>query len=184
MAIPIKEIKEGCCDNDLGSLGLTVIDGDALDNVKPTCDKIIECPDKYILVEEKSFLLGFLHRCCQELRVDFETYKYKNVDTIYLKMSDLTELIHILDPDVKDKILAQTVTDLFLSSLEKVSNTTFILATKFDCVKAENKKIFYLYCKSGKAVDTIMSVWMSSYNRKKKVFIECTDLKNYLQRCC
>ena len=183
MAIPIKQIKEGCCDSDLNSLCLSIIDGDALDKVNPTCDKIVECRDKYVLVEEKSLLLGFFMRCCQELHKNLETYKYDNSGVTYLKISDVITLIHTLDVNVKERILAENTTHLLNSSLNKVSHTTHILATRFNSNKTANMPIFYLYCNSGKPIDRIMSAWLSR-NNKKQVFIECTDLKSYLQRCC
>lgn len=179
MAIPIKQIKEGCCDSDLNSLSLSIIDGDALDNANPTCDKIIECRDKYVLVEEKSLLLSFFDKCCRECSKDFETYKYDNSGVTYLKISAVIALIHTLDVNVKERILAENTTHLLNSSLNKVSHTTHILATKFNSTKTANMPIFYLYCNSGKPIDRIMSTWLS--RDRKSVFIECADLKSYLQ---
>ena len=178
MAIPITKIQEGCCDNDLSCLGLNIIDGDALDRVGSTCDKIIECNDKYILVEEKSLLLGFFNACLKELNRDLEAYKYDNNGIVYLKINDVITLIQSLDKNVKERILAENITHLLTSSLKKVSNTTHILAMKLDNTKTANMPIFYLYCNSGKPIDGIMSTWLS--RNRKSVFIECADLKKYL----
>ena len=60
MGIPLTRIKQNCCDSHLSTY--TIIDGDSLDNSGSTCDKIIECIDKYILIEEKSMSFGFSSR--------------------------------------------------------------------------------------------------------------------------
>lgn len=177
MAIPISIIQEGCCDTDLNQF--TIIDGDALDSVGSTCDKIIECSDKYILVEEKSLLFGFLNACCLEMGEDLENYKYDNNGIIHLKISDVISSIQSLNTNIKEKLLAENITSLLSSSLKKVSNTTHILATKLDSSKTANMPIFYLYCNSGKPIDLIMSTWLS--RNRRNVFIECSDLKSYLQ---
>ena len=179
MAIPIKKIKEGCCDHDLSCLdGLSVMNGDSLDTVNPTCDKVIVCQDKYVLVEEKSLLLGFFDKCCRESGENFETYKYEDDGEVYLRISDLIAYINTLNINVKERILAENIQALMNSSLSKVSHTTHILATRFDNNKTANMPIFYLYCNSGKPIDMIMSTWLS--RDRKSVFIECADLKNYL----
>lgn len=176
MAIPIAKIKEGCCDSDLGQF--TIIDGDNLDSIGSTCDKIIECSDKYILVEEKSLLFGFFNRCFKELNINLETYKYEDNGIIYLRISDVIESIQTLDINIKERILAENILSLLSTSLKKVSNTTNILATQYNSSKTANMPIFYLYCNSGKPIDRIMSTWLS--RNRKNIFIECKDLKNYL----
>lgn len=177
MAISIANIQEKCCDNDLSQF--TIIDGDVLDNVGSTCDKIIECSDKYILVEEKSLLFGFFNLCFKELNIDLETYKYNNNGLMYLRITDVILQIQSLSRDVKERILAENIASLLSTSLKKVSNTTHLLATQHDSAKTANMQIFYLYCNSGKPIDMIISTWLS--RDRKNVFIECNDLKNYLQ---
>lgn len=177
MAIPIANIQEGCCDNNLSDF--TIIDGDALDSVGSTCDKIIECSKKYILVEEKSLLFGFFNLCFKELNIDLEEYKYIESGIIYLKISDVISKVQTLNIDTKEKLLAENIAHLLTSSLKKVSNTTHILATQRDSSKTANMPIFYLYCNSGKPIDKIMSIWLS--RSRKNVFIECHDLTEYLE---
>ena len=177
MGIPLKSIKEGCCDNSL--VNFTIIDGDELDFIGSTCDKIIECDDTYILVEEKSLLFGFFNACFKEISLDIEEYKYENNDIIYLNIDDVIEKINDIDIEVKKRLLSENITNLLSSSLKKVSNTTHLLATQFENTKTANMPIFYLYCNSGKPIDTLMALWLSRY--KKNIFIECNDLKNYLQ---
>ncbi len=178
MAIPIANIQQGCCDSDLSQF--TIIDGDALDSVGSTCDKIIECSDKYILVEEKSLLFGFFNLCCNEESQNLEHYKYEQDGTIYLRITDVINLINDIDIEIKKRLFSENIANLLSSSLHKVSNTTHILATKFDNTRTANMSIFYLYCNSGKPIDRIMGVWLSRY--KKNVFIECHALKALLQQ--
>jgi len=174
VGIPLKSIKQGCCDNHL-----RFVDGDLLDNVGSTCDKIIECDDKYILVEEKSLLLGFFNLCLNEINLDMEDYKYEEKSITYLRIDDILEIIHTIDTEIKKRLLSENMTNLLLSSLKKVSNTTHILATQFDNTKTADMPIFYLYCNSGKPIDRVISSWLS--RNRKNIFIECNDLKNYLQ---
>ncbi|MEA2018240.1 MAG: hypothetical protein U9N59_07315 [Campylobacterota bacterium] len=177
MAIPISNIQEGCCDTDLNQY--TIIDGDSLDRIGSTCDKIIECHNQYILVEEKSLLFSFFNSCCNEMSQDLETYKYETHGITYLRITDVVNQINTLNIEVKKRLLAENINDLLFSSLKKVSNTTHILDTKFNSAKADKMQTFYLYCNSGKPIDLIMSTWLS--RNRKNIFIECNDLKAYLQ---
>ena len=178
MAIPISNIQEGCCDIALNSF--TVHDGDSLDSVGSTCDKIIECRNTYILVEEKSLLFSFFDKCCKELDKDLETYKYREEEITYLKINEVMTLVHTLSEDVKKRVLAENLATLLMTSGKKVSNTTQILcrSSNFNSEKAKNMPIFYLYCKSGKPIDRIMSSWLS--RNRKNIFIECSVLTNKL----
>lgn len=184
MAIPIANIEEGCCDNDLSNF--TIIDGDALDRVGSTCDKIIECNDKYILVEEKSVILAFLNNCCKEADINIDNdynfinnYKPINSGIEYISISTIVnEIIHTMNEDIKKRILSETIVNMISTSAKKASNTTDILNKQFDNTKTAKMQIFYLYCNSGKPIDRIMSTWLSRY--KKNLFIECQALKRLL----
>lgn len=179
MAIPISNIQEGCCDIAFNSF--TVHDGDSLDSVGSTCDKIIECRDTYILVEEKSLLFSFFDKCCKELDKDLETYKYMEEGVTYLEIDEVMTLIHTLSEDVKKRILAENLATLLMTSAKKASNTTQILCTNpdFNSEKTKNMPIFYLYCKSKKPIDRIMSNWLS--RDRKNIFIECSALRSKLE---
>ena len=178
MGIRLDKLKEGCCDKYPSAL--SYLDGDDFDANRATCDKIIECDDKYILVEEKSFLLGFFNACCKEAS--------KNLDSFMDSGIINDELITFIDDnftlDEKKRIFAENVTTLFMSSLDKVSNTTHILATSYDNDKSKNMPIIYLYCKSGKSkIDTLASLSLAKYkNEKKQVMVECDKLEKFLQK--
>lgn len=183
MAIPISHIKEGCCDNDLSSF--TIIDGDSLDNAGSTCDKIIECSNKYILVEEKSLLFSFFDICCIEVGQKIDDYKYDQDGITYLRITDVISLISGMNIEIKKRLFHQAVNDLLFSSSKKASNTTSILALRpeYDSSKISNMLTFYLYCHSGTPIDTLMNTMVSLMN-KKSPFIECITLKNRLLQIC
>ena len=181
MGICLASIKQGCCDNTLNDF--TIIEADALDTDNSTCDKVIECNDRYILIEEKSIFIGFLHECCNELNEDFDSYKYGD-NNENLNIEGLLELVHTLSKESKEILLSNKITNLLLSSLDKVSNTTAILCNEaeYDTSKTRGMSTFYLYCKTGTPIDRIMYLWLSRY--KKNVFIECKDLKEKLEQEC
>ena len=139
MGIHLKNLEEGCCDKYPSSL--SYLDGDGLDANRDTCDKIIECDDKYILVEEKSFILGFFNACCKESKTNLGSFMNDGI------ISD--DIIPFIDEtfslEEKKRIFAESVTTLFMSSLDKVSNTTHILATNYNNDKSKNMPIIYLY---------------------------------------
>ena len=178
MGIHLESLQEGCCDKYPSSL--SYLDGDDFDANRATCDKIIECDKKYILVEEKSFLLGFLNACCKEVDNNLGSFMNGSIinDNI-IKFIDETFTL-----DAKKRIFAESVTTLFMTSLDKVSNTTHILATKYDTDKSCNMPIIYLYCKSGKSkIDKLASLSLAKYkNEKKQVMVECDKLEKFLQQ--
>jgi len=178
VGIYLDNIKEGCCDEHLPSL--EYIDGDKLDSNIATCDKIIECEDKYILIEEKSFLLGFFNECCREKKVNFGSFIEKG----YIKDNFFDFLNDSFSLDEKKRIFAETVVKLFMSSLDKVSNTTHILSTQHNANKSKNMPIVYLYCDSGHSkIDKLISLSLSKYkNEKREVFVECQRLEKFLNQ--
>ncbi len=178
MGIHLKDLKEGCCDKYPTSLAY--LDGDKFDANRATCDKIIECSDKYILVEEKSFLLGFLNACCDEKGKSLGSF----IDSDIINDELIAFVGTNFTLEEKKRIFAESVTRLFMSSLDKVSNTTHILATNYNNDKSKNMPIVYLYCKSGKsAIDTLASLSLAKYkNEKKQVMIECGKLEKFLQK--
>ena len=178
MGIHLKNLKEGCCDKYPSSL--SYLDGDEFDANRATCDKIIDCNDRYILVEEKSFILGFFNACCKEKKQNISFFIEDGI------LSD--DLISFIDEnftlDEKKRIFAESVTTLFMSSLDKVSNTTHILATEYERDKSRNMPIIYLYCKSGKSkIDKLVSLSLAKYkNEKKQVMVECDQLEKFLKK--
>ena len=175
MGVPLVNLEEGCCEYP--SSLLSVIDGDSLDANGATCDKILECHKTYILVEEKSFLLGFFTECCKE--------NQKSLGDFIVERELQDELFHLIDAledEVKKRLFAESVTRLIMSLGSKASNTTHILATQYDSAKTGNMPIIYLYCKSGKPIDKLASLSLAKYkNEKKQVIVECSKLEKFLE---
>ncbi len=180
MAIPIKSIKEKCCDSALSSF--SIIEMDKLDKVGSTCDKVIECKDRYYLVEEKSITLSFLHNCCKEIDKNFDFYKYEDNNIVYLKIDEIIALIQPMNIEVKRRILSDTIVNLTNTSAKKASNTTDILNKRFDSQKTANMPMFYLYCNSGTPIDMIINRLLAKY--KNTTFLECNKLKEKLEQEC
>ncbi len=178
MGIRLNNLQEGCCDKYPSHLSYFY--GDSFDANRPTCDRIIDCQDKYILVEEKSFLLGFLNDACKEAGTHLGAF----IDDFIIKDDIIDFIDESFTLDAKKRIFAESVTTLFMSSLEKVSNTTHILATKYDADKSSNMPIIYLYCNSGKSkIDKLASLSLAKYkNEKKQVMVECDKLEKFLQQ--
>lgn len=176
MGIPLETLKEGCCAYP--SSITKIIDGDSLDHNGSTCDKVIECDDKYILVEEKSFLLGFFTACCLEQNRSLGDFLSSDI------LDDaLFDLIDTIGADAKRRLFAESITALFMSSLAKASNTTHILATRHNSNKTSDMPIIFLYCKSGKPIDKLASLVLSKLkNEKKQVMVECKQLEKFLQK--
>ena len=180
MAIPIKNIKENCCDAHL--ISYPIIDMDCLDSVGSTCDKVIECKEKYYLVEEKSLTLSFLDNCCRELHLKLDNYKYMDGDIQYLKISEVINLIQPINVEVKRRILSDTIVNMTNTSAKKASNTTDILNKQFDSQKTSNMSTFYLYCNSGTPIDMVIHTLLTKY--KNTTFLECLKLKEKLEQEC
>jgi len=180
VGIPVSNLQEGCCDTHLNRF--SPIDGDSLDSVGSTCDKIIECNEKYYLIEEKSLLMGFFDLSLKELNDNLEEYKYIENSITFLNIDEVISKIHTLSTETKRRLLAENINNMLMSSPKKVSNTTDILVKQFDSSKTSNMPIFYLYCKSGKSIDRVMSNYLS--RNRKNIFIECQKLKEKLEEEC
>jgi len=178
--ILISSVKEGCCDSQLSPY--SIIDMDCLDDVGSTCDKVVECNDKYYLVEEKSIVFAFLDNCCKEIEKNVDDYKYNKDDNEYLKIDDVIALIQPMNIEIKKRILSDTIVNLIHDSAKKSSNTTDILNKQYDSSKTSNMPIFYLYCNSGTPIDMIINRILEKY--KRTFFIECLKLQEKLEQEC
>ena len=58
MGISLNKLTEGCCEK-LNSLNAINFDEYKNDKTMSSVDRVLECSDKYILIEEKSFLLDY-----------------------------------------------------------------------------------------------------------------------------
>lgn len=178
MGIHIATIQEGCCE-PLESLKTLDLDSYKTNQEMASVDHILECEDKYIFIEEKSFLLDFFRLAGEEL----DDY-FKPVDG---EVSDefLTKL-ETIDKETKKRLMYQALYDKSLDSVDKVKDTTLILCEDDDfCTqKVEKAIILYLYCNSDSPIDIILtSVFNLRRRGKNKMkFVECQELLTILEK--
>ncbi len=174
MGISLSSISEDCCEY---LNGLETIDFDKYkeDKTMSSVDRILECEDKYIFIEEKSFLLDYFRLAGQKAKHKFIPENGEISD-------DFLEKISTLDPDIKQQLFYKAMAEKSLSSDEKVRDTTFILCTddEFCNKKVKNSKTIYLYCETNTPADKIANIVFNSISKKNKV-IECSKLEKYLK---
>ncbi|KIM03898.1 MAG: hypothetical protein KN64_10680 [Sulfurovum sp. AS07-7] len=170
MGICISSLSEGCCES-LNLLGC--IDGDTFDNNNPTVDNIYECNDRYILIEEKSFLLDFFRESCKG-RKKFSHF----INAGELKESYF-EFLATLSLEEKRVIFQQSAKNLLDEMPDKVNNTHRYLK---DVKKAEKSINLLLYCNSGTEIDKLASLIFAKYNNEEKhTVLECSKLEKFLE---
>lgn len=170
MGVCISSLEEGCCEY-LNNLGC--IDGDALSDTEPTVDNILECDDKYVLIEEKSFLLDFFRKSCKDRKKFSDFIKNRILE------DDFFDFLNTLDKKEKSTLFRQCSLELLEEIPRKVTTT---LAYLEDTEKTKNSKNVILYCNSGTEIDKIASIIFARYNNEEKnTVIECKQLEKFLQ---
>ena len=170
MGICIKTLEEDCC-NYLNRLD--TIDGDEFTKNKPTIDNILTCSDKYILIEEKSFLLNFFRKACKGKR-KFNSF----IKDGELKDS-LFDFLATLSKDEKHSIFKESSSELLSEIPEKVKVTQQYLD---DENKVKNSKNVILYCNSGTEIDRMASIIFAKYNNEEEnTVLECQKLEKFLK---
>ncbi|CAA6817939.1 MAG: Unknown protein [uncultured Sulfurovum sp.] len=170
MGISIIKLEEGCCQY-LNSLPL--VDGDKFTDNEPTVDNILECDDKYFLIEEKSFLLNFFRKSCEGKRKFGHFIKDGELN------SDFLDFLASLDIKEKRKILKNSSEDL-LSEIPKKVEVTLDYLEKEE--KKKNSLNVILYCESGTEIDKIASILFSRYNdEEENTILECNQLEKFLK---
>jgi len=175
VGIHLNSLKEGCCKY-LNSLDTLDLDTYKEDKTMSSVDKILECDDKYIFIEEKSFLLDYFRLAGKKCKYEFIPKNGEISDKFLEKVSTL-------DIEIKKQLFYKAVAEKSLSSNEKTRDTTFILCNddKFCNEKIRKSKIIYLYCKTGTPVDKIANIIFNSASKKDKS-IECSKLEKYLEK--
>ncbi len=183
MGIPLSSLTEGCCE------GLNSLHTVKLDEYKPnksmsSVDNVLECDDKYIFIEEKSFLLDYYRLAGKECE-----HHFCPVDGEI--PNDFLKSISKLDPSAKKTIMYKACFDKTLSHDDKLRDTMTILYGDgaFCNVKTANSITVYLYCKgSNLPEDENMSGYISLIFSSKignKKLVECSKLSKFLenQKC-
>jgi len=170
----LSSLEEGCCEI-LNELKTIDFDEYKKDKTIASVDRILECNDKYIFIEEKSFLLDYFRLAGKESKSPF-------IPENGIIRKDFLELISKLDVVVKEKLFYKAMAEKTLSSTDKIKDTVYTLCKddNFCDAKVKNAKTIYLYCKTGTPADKIASLIFNSQKRKDKI-IECCQLKRYLE---
>lgn len=170
MGICISSLSEGCCES-LNVLGC--IDGDKFDDNSPTVDNICECNDRYILIEEKSFLLDFFRESCKGRKKFSHFIKTGQLEDSYF------EFLATLTPQEKRLIFQQSAKNLLDEMPDKVNNTHQYLK---DIEKVEKSINVLLYCNSGTEIDKLASLIFAKYNNEEEnTVLECSKLEKFLE---
>ncbi len=175
MGISLSTLTEGCCDK-LNSLTTVNLDEYKEDKSSSSIDRLLECNDKYILIEEKSFLLDYFRLASQEAKVKFLPIN-GNIENSFL------DAIKELPRDIKEKTMYKSFSEKTLSSADKIKDTIIMLCQdeQFCNDKIKKSEIIYLYCNSNNLhVDKLLNIIFNSKKTKQKI-VECTKLDKYLK---
>jgi len=175
VGISLSTLTEGCCEH-LKKLSTTNLDDYKSDKCSSSIDRLLECDDKYILIEEKSFLLDYFRLAGKEAKIQFQPIDEKVQDTFL-------ETIKELPRETKEKIMYKSFSEKTLSSADKIKDTMILLCQdeNFCNEKIKKSKIIYLYCKSNNLyVDKLLNIIFNSKQADKKI-IECSKLDKYLK---
>ncbi|MEA1955533.1 MAG: hypothetical protein U9N02_03460 [Campylobacterota bacterium] len=177
MGIPLKSLEEKCCEF-LNSLDTLNLDEYKKDKTMSSIDNILECKDKYLFIEEKSFLLDYF-------RLAGKRCKYEFIPKDAEISDEFLEKISTLDIEIKQQLFYKAMYEKTLTSDEKVKDTTFILCNddNFCNEKIKKSKTIYLYCKTGTHADKIANIIFNSNSKKNKI-VECNRLEKYIQINC
>jgi len=171
VGVRISDLEEKCCDY---LTSLSPIDGDSLDDSKKTVDNILECDDKYILIEEKSFILDFFRKACIGRKKFSHFIKDGMIEDRFF------DFLATLNKVEKHKIFKKSIYELLEVMPEKVKTTLNHLE---DENKISNSLNVILYCKSETEIDTIASILFARYNNEEEnTVLECQKLEKFLRQ--
>ena len=170
MGICIATLEEGCCEylNNLDTH-----DGDQDTDNNPTIDNILECDDKYVLIEEKSFLLHFFRNVCKGKKKFSSFISNGDLDDSYFAF------LATFTKKEKSDIFKKCSLELLDEMPKKVETSIRYLEHEN---KIENSKNVILYCNSGTEIDVIASILFARYNNEEEnTVLECSKLKKFLK---
>ena len=171
MGVCISSLEEGCCDY---LTSLSPIDGDTFDSKKKTVDNILECDDKYILIEEKSFILDFFRKVCKGKKKFSHFIKEGMLEDTFF------DFLGTLESSEKRKVFQASALELLDAMPEKVQTTLTYLDND---VKVSNSINVILYCKSETEIDRLASILFARYNdEEENTVIECDKLEKFLKQ--
>ena len=170
MGVCIKQLEEGCCEY---LTSLSPLDGDKKNQNKKTIDNILECNDKYILIEEKSFILDFYRKSCIGRKIFSHFIQDGTLE------DDFFDFLDTLTNAEKSQIFQNSALELLEVMPEKVETSLSDLPNK---EKVQNSLNIILYCKSDTEIDKIASILFARYNNEEEnTVIECQKLEKFLK---
>lgn len=174
MGIHLSTLEENCCEY-LNSLDTVNLDKYKSDKTMSSVDRVLECDDKYIFIEEKSFVLDYF-------RLAGKKAKCNLIPKDNIIEDEFIDKITELDKDIKKQLLYKAISDKLLSSSDKIKDTVFMLCKdeNFCDDKIKNSNTIYLYCSGGEPLNRFFNLVFNSKKHKNKI-IECNDLEKYLK---
>lgn len=170
MGVCIEHLEEKCCDY---LTSLSPINGDDLDENNKTVDNILECNDKYILIEEKSFILDFFRKSCVGRK------RFSHFIKDGMLEDDFFDFLNTLDKKEKSDVFKKGSLELLDVMPQKVKITLTYLENE---TKISNSLNIILYCNSGTEIDKIASVIFARYNNEEEnTVLECQKLEKFLE---
>jgi len=169
VGIRLESLEEGYCEY-LNLIDTLNLDQYKKDKSMSSVDHILNCNDKYIFIEEKSFLLDYFRLAGKKKEVENFIPKNGIISDQFL------ESISSLDNEIKKQLLYQAVNNHTLGSVDKVKDTTIMLCNddSFCNEKIKKAKTIYLYCKSGTHLDRLFALIYNSKKQKEKYYLVIT----------
>lgn len=178
------DYSEGCCEHILEKYKNRAI---CIDNCSKKCearkktssfvDYILEFEDKYLLIEEKSFIIEFIRRFCKEIL----NKPIRELSNEILK-SKLEQIQSYEDREIKRVIMTESMLNLTSTSSDKTRDCTiFLMQIDKNIEKIQKSKLIYLYCKTGSPADRL---FQSTYNLKnlQSKLVSCDKLDRFVER--
>ena len=164
MGISVENLEEECCKS-LKNYTILVTDKNRKNKNIKFVDYVLDLDDKYLFIEEKSFILGILPPRNGEIS-----------DEVIEKFKALS----LVEKELK---ICKTSFRLISDSNKKLKDTLLYLYKEFDDLEKIKKSPFiYLYCKSGlREVDRLLSTSLNMKNRKN-TFLSCDRLEAFISK--
>lgn len=173
----LSEIEEGCCSeilNKFNSLNFDELNSREFGNFS-RCDYVIDCSEKYIFIEEKSFIQAFIREMDSNIyQNDFDLKK------VFEKLKELREK----NEDKFNYLMCNSILNLTATSNNKLKDTILILSKQNDIKKIQNSSMIYLYClfkDKNNPINRLFNIVINNRLRKLKRFlIPCHELEKEL----
>lgn len=167
MGISIEPLGEGCCETVLNNYKIVITDKSRVDKSIKFVDYVLDFEDKFLLIEEKSFVLAILSPKGDEIE-DREIERFSKLSNEEKSLKVCKESFRLLSDSNKK------LKDTIIYLLKEKEN--------FNIDKLQKSSFIYLYCKTDKLkeVDKLLISSLNMKNRKN-IFIECSKLDYFIK---